>query len=290
MAEKNKPIPVKKELETFEFSLRKILEAEDNFLKNDLIDFMFSSAKRLRPILVFLFAKILKIEDKNVLNIALISELIHSATLVHDDILDEDELRRNHKTLYKKYGAKLAVLEGDLLLSMALSVLSETNIDILKIYSDKIKQTLSGELKQNSTLNKIIDEKTYLDKTFNKTGNLFLAGLEALFCLKKIDEKTKDTLINFTKNFSLAFQIKNDTNDIVSDIKNGNYTLVVLYFLQENSIEELNNNSDFEKYIKKAFEKIKYYKNHALKSLDNINDSLYKESLINLSNEVLGNL
>lgn len=282
--------PIKKDLENFELSLKKILEAEDNFLKEDLITFMFSSAKRLRPILVFLFSKILKIDDDAVLNIALITELIHSATLVHDDILDEDSLRRNHPTFNKKFGSKLAVLEGDLLLVLALNQIAKTNIDILKVYSDKITKTLSGELRQNSTLNKIIDEKTYLEKTFNKTGNLFLSGLEALFCLKEIDFKTKQALINFTKNFSIAFQIKNDTNDIESDIKNGNYTLVVLYFLQENSIEELNKNSDFEKYLKKTFEKIEYYKNLALKSLDDVEDSIYKEALINLSEEVLGNL
>lgn len=282
--------PIKKDLENFEISLKKILEADDNFLKNDLISFMTSSAKRLRPVLVFLFSKILDIKDDAVLNIALISELIHSATLLHDDILDEEELRRNHPTFYKKYGSKLAVLEGDLLLSMALELISKTNIDILKIYSDKIKQTLSGELKQNSKLNTIIDEKNYLDKTYSKTANLFLAGLEALFCLKEINQKTRNNLINFTKNFSIAFQIKNDTNDIISDIKNGNYTLVVLYFLQENSIEELNINSNFEKYTKMALDKVDYYKNLAINYLNDIDESIYKKSLIALSNAALGNL
>ena len=279
--------PIKNELDIFEEKLKNIMEAENNFLKNDLESFMFKSPKRLRPILVFLFSKILKIENDIVYDIALALELIHSATLVHDDILDEDELRRNNPTLYKKYGSKIAVLEGDFLLTLALEALSKTNMDILKVFSDKIKKTLLGELNQNETLNKIPDEKYYLNKTILKTANLFLAGLEALFTIKKIDGNLKKALLDFTLNFSIAFQIKNDTKDIISDIKNGNYTLVVLYFLMENSIEELNINSNFDKYIKKALLKVDYYKKLSLKSLDTIENSTYKNAIVDLSNSIL---
>ena len=279
--------PIKNELDIFEEKLKNIMEAENNFLKNDLESFMFKSPKRLRPILVFLFSKILKIENDIVYDIALALELIHSATLVHDDILDEDELRRNNPTLYKKYGSKIAVLEGDFLLTLALETLSKTNMDILKVFSDKIKKTLLGELNQNETLNKIPDEKHYLNKTILKTANLFLAGLEALFTIKKIDGNLKKALLDFTLNFSIAFQIKNDTKDIISDIKNGNYTLVVLYFLMENSIEELNINSNFDKYIKKALLKVDYYKKLSLKSLDTIENSTYKNAIVDLSNSIL---
>lgn len=287
---KNIISPIGADIDIFEKNLEEIINTQDNFLKDDLHTFIFTNPKRLRPILVFLFSKILKINDVNVLKIALVVELFHSASLIHDDILDEENLRRNNPTFFKKYGSKLAVLEGDLLLTLALEVLSKTSLDILKVFSKKIKETLNGELTQNSTLNTIIDEKTYLDKTFNKTGNLFLAGLEALFCIKDFDKKTKEALLNFTKNFSIAFQIKNDTNDIDSDIKNGNYTLVMLYFLKENSIEDLNNSSNLDKYIKQTYGRIEHYKNLALKSLDTIEESIFKQSLIKLTNLALGNL
>ena len=147
---------IKNEMDTFELELKKIINSQDNFLKDDLEKFMFSNQKRLRPIFVFLFSKILNIQSPLVLKIALALELLHSATLVHDDIIDEEKIRRLNPTFYAKYGSKLAVLEGDLLLSMALDILSDTSLDILKIFSKKIKMTVLGEIEQNSNLgNKI---------------------------------------------------------------------------------------------------------------------------------------
>ena len=284
---------VKNESDTFEKKLKIIIDKNRNFLKEDLKNFMFSNPKRLRPLFVFLFSKILKIDNFNqVLNIALALEFIHNASLIHDDILDNEKLRRNNPTFYEKYGAKLAVLEGDMLLSMALNILSDTSLDILKIFSNKIQKTLEGEIEQNSSLNKIIDERTYIRKTFNKTGNLFFAGLESLFVLKNIDDKTKYKLRKFLKNYTLAFQIKNDIDNIknknLSDIKNGNYTLPVLYFCQENDIDLLNCENDcFQNCINLANKKVDKYRKSAIIFLNEIEDSVYKKVLTNLCNYTL---
>ena len=284
---------VKNESDTFEKKLKIIIDKNRNFLKEDLKNFMFSNPKRLRPLFVFLFSKILKIDNFNqVLNIALALEFIHNASLIHDDILDNEKLRRNNPTFYEKYGAKLAVLEGDMLLSMALNILSDTNLDILKIFSNKIQKTLEGEIEQNSSLNKIIDERTYIRKTFNKTGNLFFAGLESLFVLKNIDDKTKYKLRKFLKNYTLAFQIKNDIDNIknknLSDIKNGNYTLPVLYFCQENDIDLLNCENDcFQNCINLANKKVDKYRKSAIIFLNEIEDSVYKKVLTDLCNYTL---
>lgn len=261
--------PIKKELKKFECDLKEIILSSDNFLVADLEKFMFSSPKRLRPIFVFLFAKILKIENPLVCDIALISELVHSASLIHDDIIDEEKTRRNNPTFYQKYGSKLAVLEGDLLLSLALEKLSKTTLEISKVFALRIKKTILGEINQNENLNKIPDLNTYLNKTNAKTANLFIAGLEALFTL----DKKNENLLNFIKNYALAFQIKNDLDNYKndqSDIKNGNYTLPVIY----SSIE-------------KTTQTIENYKNKALKELDIIEDSIYKASLKELTNYTL---
>ena len=284
---------VKNESDTFEKKLKIIIDKNRNFLKEDLKNFMFSNPKRLRPLFVFLFSKILKIDNFNqVLNIALALEFIHNASLIHDDILDNEKLRRNNPTFYEKYGAKLAVLEGDMLLSMALNILSDTNLDILKIFSNKIQKTLEGEIEQNSSLNKIIDERTYIRKTFNKTGNLFFAGLESLFVLKNVDDITKFKLRKFLKNYTLAFQIKNDIDNIknknLSDIKNGNYTLPVLYFCQENDIDLLNCENDcFQNCINLANKKVDKYRKSAIIFLNEIEDSVYKKVLTDLCNYTL---
>ena len=281
------------ELDVFEKKLKEFIDKNNNFLKEDLANFMFSNPKRLRPLFVFLFSKILKINNFNqILNIALALELIHNASLVHDDILDNEKIRRNNPTFYEKYGAKIAVLEGDLLLSMALNILSKTSLDILKIFSDKIQKTLDGEIEQNSLLNKVVSEEIYIKKTFNKTGNLFFAGLESLFTLKKTDKKIQNNLKNFLKNYTLAFQIKNDINNIKnkdsSDIKNGNYTLPVLYFCKENDINLLNCKNDcFQNCMNKANKKADSYNKIAISFLNNIEDTIYKKTLIDLCNYTL---
>lgn len=274
---------IQNEINIFELELQKIICSHDNFLKDDLKNFMFSNQKRLRPIFVFLFSKILNVKSLLVLRIALIVELLHSATLIHDDIIDEEKIRRLNPTFYAKYGSKLAVLEGDLLLSMAFNILSETNLEILKIFSKKINLTITGEIEQNSNLNKITSFDDYIEKTKNKTANLFLAGLEALFTLSEQNEN----LEKFMLNYSIAFQIKNDIKDIQSDFKNGNYTLVMLYFLMENNLQDLKN-QNLDKYILKAKNKLNEYKFNAIKNLEDIKNSKYKDDILKICENTLG--
>lgn len=276
--------PIKNELEIFEKNLKEVITSCDNFLVHDLEKFMFSNAKRLRPILIFLFSKILKIENSLVQDIALISELIHSASLIHDDIIDEENSRRNNPTFYAKYGSKLAVLEGDLLLSLALEKISNTTLDISKIFASRIEKTIQGEIYQNQNINKI-DKEMYYSKTFNKTANLFLAGLEALFSLGCKD----DNLLEFMKNFALAFQIKNDIDDFranAQDYKNGNYTLPVIYFFMDNKTLKYNKNDNLDKYINLALDEVEKLKKTALDKLSSIENSIYKNAVIELLNLV----
>ena len=273
--------PIENELKNFEAKLKEVILNTDNFLTYDLEKFMFTSPKRLRPIFIFLFAKILKIDNPLVGNIALITELIHNASLIHDDIIDEEKVRRNNPTFFEKYGSKLAVLEGDLLLSLALEQISNTNIEISRIFASKIKSTIQGEISQNENNNKITDIETYYKKTIAKTANLFLAGLEALFTLSKED---KD-LYYFMKNYALAFQIKNDIDNFKtnsSDYKNGNYTLPVIYSFMENQAK------NFEQYIEKSYKEVEKIAKSAIDSLEKIENSIYKKALIDLTNYSLG--
>ena len=129
--------------------------------------------------------------------------------------------------------------------------------------------------------NKITDIETYYKKTFAKTANLFLAGLEALFTLSKENKN----LYDFMKNYALAFQIKNDIDNFKtnsSDFKNGNYTLPVIYSSMENKSENL------EKYIEKSYKEVEKITKIAINSLKEIENSIYKKTLIDLTNYSLG--
>ena len=273
--------PIENELKNFEAKLKEVILNTNNFLTYDLEKFIFTSPKRLRPIFIFLFAKILKIDNPLVINIALITELIHNASLIHDDIIDEEKIRRNNPTFFEKYGSKLAVLEGDLLLSLALEQISNTNIEISKIFATKIKATIQGEISQNENNNKITSLETYYKKTIAKTANLFLAGLEALFSLGNENEN----LYNFMKNYALAFQIKNDIDNFKtnsSDYKNGNYTLPVIYSFMENQTK------NFEQYIEKSYKEVEKITKSAIDNLEKIENSIYKKALIDLTKHSLG--
>ena len=280
---------IKPEADGFEKKLKKIILESDNFLKDYLSEFLFSNPKRLRPLFVYLFSKLLDISSNYVDNIALALELIHNASLIHDDIIDEASTRRNMPSCCGKFGSKIAVLEGDFLLSSALEILADCPNEIIKIFSKKIKETLLGELNQNSNLNKIRSIDEYINKTLLKTTNLFLAGLESLFCLKNVDENRKKALRGFLKNYSVAFQIKNDLDNIknedYSDIKCGNYTLPVIYFCLDKNINKFDFNvfdSNKEKYIKKTIDKIEELKKVAADYLNIIENSFYKKEIIKL--------
>ena len=284
---------IKKDIDNFEKCLEEIVSNQDIFLKEDLYNFIFKNPKRLRPIFTFLFANFLNIKDENnILNIALAQELIHSASLIHDDIIDEEISRRGQETFYSKYNSKTSVILGDMLLSLSLEVLAKTNIEIVKIFAQKIKKTILGELKQNENNFKTTNEKEYFEKTFAKTGNLFLAGLESLFILKNIDFAIREDLINFLTNFTIAFQLNNDLNDFSknnsSDIKNGNYTLPMLYFLMENKIENFNNNNEIQKYTKQTEEKIKELFLKSILYLEKYKQNKNIELIIELSKYALG--
>lgn len=283
--------PIKNELNEFENNLKKVIANCDNFLLADLNNFIFSNPKRLRPILIFLFSKMLNIENELVSKIAVITELIHSASLIHDDIIDEEKIRRQIPTFNAKFGSKIAVLEGDLLLSIALEELSKTTPEITKIFASKIKATINGEINQNENTLKITDIDTYYKKTFDKTGNLFFAGLNSLYTLSNVNKDIKTKLNSFLNNFAIAFQIKNDIDNFKknsSDYKNGNYTLPVIYFFMENNTAQINENDlHFEKYINKSYETVEKLKINALDYLKNLEESNYKNALIELTEYML---
>ena len=281
--------PIKEELDIFEKKLRKIIAIDENFLTNDLEEFIFSNPKRLRPILIFLFAKILDIKDELVFDIALASEIMHSASLIHDDIIDEEEKRRDVLTFYEKHGSKTAVLQGDFLLSLGLGVLSNTSLDIVKIFSEKIYKTILGEICQNGCLNKILDVDKYYHKTFAKTANLFFAGLESLYTLKNVELAQKSLLFDFLQAFTIAFQVKNDIDDFKgkkSDFEHGNYTLPMIYYTKEYGDSKF----DIEKAqeaISLSEERIYDLRIRAIESIMQLDGSEYTKSLFRLCEYVL---
>ena len=222
-----------------EEDLKTIVDKNSNELKEDVLGFLFAKSKRIRPVFTYLCTFLLneKIDD-DICRVALAVELLHNATLVHDDVLDESLQRREIESFYSKLGSKKSVVTGDYILSLCLLALSEIqNSEILKIFSNNIIKTINGEINQFSSQFCIQSEKDYFYKTAPKTANLFVCIVQSVCCLKNVNLNVKKSLENFAYNFGVVFQINNDIKNFLSsqdDIKNGIYTLPYIYFKQEN--------------------------------------------------------
>ena len=154
-------------------------------------------------------------------NFAACVELIHSATLMHDDVIDNGEIRRGKKTLNQIWGNQSSILVGDYLLSRCFEMMVEDgNLEILKLLSSTSALISQGEILQLQHKGEVdILEETYLKIISNKTASLFLAAAKIGSIITEKDNKYKDALESYGKNLGLTFQIADDALDYNSDLK-----------------------------------------------------------------------
>jgi len=185
-------------------------------------------------------------------NFAACVELIHSATLMHDDVIDNGEIRRGKKTLNKIWGNQSSILVGDYLLSRCFEMMVEDgNLEILKLLSSTSSLISQGEILQLQHKGDVdMLEETYIKIISNKTAALFLAAAKIGPIITNKENKYKDALESYGKNLGLTFQIADDTLDYNSDLKffgkkigndfyEGKITLpIILLFQKINEIEK----------------------------------------------------
>ena len=186
-----------------------------NALSSHMID---SGGKRIRPIIVFLISKIMS-NEKKVIESAAIIELIHAATLLHDDVVDQSDVRHNVNTANKLWGNDSAVLVGDFLYSRAFELIVEINRErVYKILAETTNKISQGEVMQLMYKEKIIeDKKKYIEIVYLKTGKLFEAS--ALVAMDIADSSNLEWAREFGKNFGIAYQLRNDYLDYFGDDK-----------------------------------------------------------------------
>ncbi len=285
---------IEKEIIKFNNLLSEYLTFGNNSISTDINEFIFAKSKKLRPKIIFLYAKALGLEvSDSITNLAVATELIHNSTLIHDDIIDNAQTRRGKLSLNKKLGNNLSVLAGDYLLSLAMNCLSKcNNLDCFNVFSNSLKLMCEGEINQHFTLGKIPSMEEYIEKSNNKTAELFKASLVSLCLITKNDTKTAN---DFATNFGIAFQIRDDLINILetdlskptlSDIHSKIYNAPVI-FLNKN-IENLTDNEIVQELqtqeIKdKTIKLIEKYATKAIASLSCIKDNQYKEELRKLT-------
>lgn len=190
-----------------------------------LIEFLNEPSKRIRSGLAILYLKSAgKDLDNNIYNVLSAGELIHNSSLLHDDVIDDAELRRGKTPVAKKISPKISILAGDYLISLAMSKILETNESkILEIFKNCTKKMCKAEFKQYFKRGEIPSFEEYTEICKGKTGSLFSAILESCAFISGMDPENARL---FGEKFGLYFQIKNDLNEesALEDKKNEIYT------------------------------------------------------------------
>lgn len=287
---------IQNELETVDQYLKKMILREKSFLSEKFLDFCFYKSKKIRSATTILFIKSIFGEVSPLqIRICALVELLHNASLIHDDIIDNSDLRRSKPSFNKTFDNKTAVLAGDFLLASALKELSEINIpQITALFSNALLKICSGELEQISEKNKIISIDKYLEKSEKKTSELFKLAIN---CSLSAENQTEYLNIGneFGKNFGIAFQIRDDLLNFTSqdsdkplgnDLLQGIYTAPAIYYFNSHEFEKIDI-TIIEK-IKKssAISETKFllekFAKQTLDLTNNFTDNQYKQALTDL--------
>ncbi|MDD4636969.1 MAG: polyprenyl synthetase family protein [Bacteroidales bacterium] len=236
-------LPIEQELQQFKSLFETELQTDSPILEEVLKYIRQKQGKMMRPVLFFLISKAFGKTTSATYHAALSIELLHTASLIHDDVVDESDKRRGQASVNAIYNNKVSVLSGDYLLALALEQSVQTNNLAIVQKVSKLGQVLAqGELLQlSSVAGKLINEETYLEIIYKKTAALFSACSEtaAISANSKPEDIEKARL--FGEYLGLCFQIKDDIFDFFdckeigkptgNDLKEGKLTLPVIYVI-----------------------------------------------------------
>tara|TARA_B110000438_G_scaffold265516_1_gene278908 strand:- start:966 stop:2021 length:1056 start_codon:yes stop_codon:yes gene_type:complete len=325
-------IPLKKEINNSYLDLKNLtgskLDNVSKLIKNKLASeinlihkmtnyHLNSGGKRIRPLLTLAASRLCGYENGNRdVNLAACIELIHSATLLHDDVIDNSDLRRGIKTTNSIWGNQSSILVGDYLFSRCFEMMVEDgSSEILKLLSSTSSTIAQGEVLQLEYKGEIdVLEETYFNIINMKTAALFSAATRVGACITNKNKKEKDALESYGKNLGLAFQIADDALDYYStpkvfgkkigkDFFEGKATLplIIIFqranneersFLKEMLKKEKRNEDDFSealalinkyKAVQESLKRAEYFVNISYGSLGIFDDSIEKKVLQNLT-------
>ncbi len=312
--------PIILEMELFEKKFYESMSSKVALLNRITHYIVNRKGKQMRPMFVFLTSKLINNGEVNERTYrgASVIELIHTATLVHDDVVDESNKRRGFFSINALWKNKIAVLVGDYLLSKGLLLsIDNGDFDLLKIISVAVREMSEGELLQIEKARRLdITEEVYYDIIRQKTATLIAACCSLGACSVKPDSEEVEVFRKFGEYCGMAFQIKDDLFDYGEeaigkptgiDIKEQKMTLPLIHVLNTCSKEEKrwlinsikNYNTDKKRvkeviaFVKErggleyAVRKMLSFKDQALALLENYPDSPYKKSLVLMVNYVV---
>jgi all-trans-nonaprenyl-diphosphate synthase len=250
--------PVREDMEQMAENLRNVVGNRHPLLMAAADQIFGAGGKKLRPAIVFLVARataelagLSDITDKQ-RRLAEITEMIHTASLVHDDVVDDCDTRRGKMTVNSRYGTKVAVLAGDFLFAQSsIGLANLDNLEVIKLISQVIADFANGEISQiGSLFDTKLSLKQYSDKSFYKTATLIAASCKSAAVFSGVDKEVKDAMFEYGRHLGLAFQVVDDILDFTQtaqqlgkpqgqDLATGNLTAPAIFALQSSVAEEL---------------------------------------------------
>jgi len=309
-----------KDLEKVEEKLR-LFSRSPNKLISEVSNYLFQdSGKRIRPALVVLCSKLLGYKGKDHILMSALVETIHTASLIHDDIIDNAKTRRGKETVHARWGPNITVLLGDYLYIHALGLsLRSPYQRISQILTNISGRMIEGELNEYyNSGNLDLGEKDYLDIIENKTASLFSASCQIGGILAEAPRKEENYLVEYGTNLGMSFQIVDDLLDftgdekalgkpVLSDLSEGRITLPLIYTLandgkanrrrvlrilrqknlEKDSLEEILKIIKFNGALDYTYKKAKEFSFKSREIISQFPESVHRESLNLLSEYIL---
>lgn len=224
----------------------------DVILINQIARYIINNGgKRLRPVIMMLLARALNYTGQQHINLAAVVEMIHTATLLHDDVVDESDMRRGEKTSHEIWGNAASVLVGDFLYSKSFKMMvTADSMAVMSVMSKATNTISEGEVQQLLSIgDQSLSENNYYQIISNKTAKLFEAACELIAIIADINEVHRKQLAQFGQLLGIAFQIADDVLDytaeddalgknIGDDFQEGKLTLPLIYLLMNGTQDQ----------------------------------------------------
>lgn len=308
---------LKEDLEGVLQLMDKNIKCKDKRIENSIKELIYSGGKLLRPAFSLISSRFGQYNEEKSRSVAAAIEMLHMATLVHDDVIDDAKTRRGQETLQSKYGKDYAVYIGDYLFCVTFKLLSthSSSLASIKIDSKAMERICLGEIDQmNSKFLVDTSVKKYLSRIQGKTAELFSLSFYSGASESGCEEKLSKQFWQIGHNIGMAFQIIDDILDyssegsilgkpVAADIKQGIFNLPLIYAMEKNKDEfkailekEIITDEDVSnimelvvkyKGVEKAMELAEKYTNKAFKLINKLPENPYKNILLELAEKLL---
>jgi geranylgeranyl pyrophosphate synthase len=309
--------PVTEEIKLVEERMRAQADEHHPDLRAALEHLLAAGGKRVRPTLSLLVGNMLGAPLEKLINLGAAVELLHTATLVHDDLIDGSLLRRGTPTLNARWSPPATVLTGDFLFARAAKLAADTDhLPLMKLFSETLATIVNGELTQMFTSRGLINRDNYYKRIYAKTASLFEMTSRAAAMVSPANDDTIEAMRDFGYQIGMAFQIVDDILDfngdqntvgkpLGSDLLNGLVTLPAIYFAEINpdDVDVVSlpnggwtNNENMTRLVekirsssctKKAMVEAEQHVDHALAKLEAIEPCAERDALENLAKYIV---